>query len=225
MTHLAVWSAALIACAVVAGGPIAVRAQALAEPPPSPPQTRAEPDVEKPVDDSGFAKRLFAATPNPKKKSYACFVRRYDAAHLAQHPKQKVSAMKLLVTAETVPEDATLNYSFRLGLQFRNRPGNFDTSGDCGHVSAFDMSADKMHLGCGVDCDGGGISVELSNGDKSTLIRLDEVAIWNDSKKDDERTSLSAGADDKVFRLDRASLEDCRNLVTDRKELAAMRHK
>ena len=30
-------------------------------------------------------------------KTYACFVRRYDASHLAQHPKQKVSAMKLLV--------------------------------------------------------------------------------------------------------------------------------
>jgi hypothetical protein len=29
-------------------------------------------------------------------KTYACFVRRYDANHLAQHPKQKVRAMKLL---------------------------------------------------------------------------------------------------------------------------------
>ena len=28
-------------------------------------------------------------------KTYACFVRRYDASHLAQHPKQKVSAMKI----------------------------------------------------------------------------------------------------------------------------------
>lgn len=29
---------------------------------------------------------------------YACFGRRYDASHLAQHPKQNVVAMKLLVT-------------------------------------------------------------------------------------------------------------------------------
>src|SRR6478752_2743548 len=42
-------------------------------------------------------------------KTYACFVRRYDAGHLAQHPKQKVSAMKLLVTAEDAPEDKTVN--------------------------------------------------------------------------------------------------------------------
>ena len=58
-------------------------------------------------------------------KTYACFVRRYDASHLAQHPKQKVSAMKLLVTAEDAPEDKTVNYSFRLGFKYRHRAGNF----------------------------------------------------------------------------------------------------
>ena len=50
-----------------------------------------------------FIKRLFAG-PVGKNKSYACFIRQYDADHLARHPLQKVSAMKLLVTAETVPE-------------------------------------------------------------------------------------------------------------------------
>jgi len=35
-------------------------------------------------------------------KAYACFVRRYDANHLARHPKQKLGAMKLLVE-ETRP--------------------------------------------------------------------------------------------------------------------------
>ncbi|MFG3598051.1 hypothetical protein [Bradyrhizobium sp. RDI18] len=54
---------------------------------------------------------------NPlSQKTYACFVRRYDANHLAQHPKQKVGAMKLLVTAEDAPEDKTVNYSFRPGF-------------------------------------------------------------------------------------------------------------
>lgn len=36
----------------------------------------------------------------PGNKAYACFVRRYDAEHLARHPKQKVAAMKLLISAE-----------------------------------------------------------------------------------------------------------------------------
>jgi hypothetical protein len=175
--------------------------------------------------DELYAKRLFAKNFAAQGKSYACFTRRYDAAHLAGHPRQKVSVMKLLITAETLPEDKTLNYSFRLGLNFRDRRGNFDSSGDCGHPMASEISADKMHLGCGVDCDGGGISVELAHADKSTLIRLDSIRIWQNNQPDDEGFSLSGGADDRVFRLDRASLDECRSLIADRKELAALRHK
>ena len=86
-------------------------------------------------------------------KTYACFVRRYDASHLAQHPKQKVSAMKLLVTAEDAPEDKTVNYSFRLGFKYRHRPGNFDSSGFCSHIVA-EKSSNEVRLGCGVECAG-----------------------------------------------------------------------
>ena len=172
-----------------------------------------------------FANKLYAADVTKQKKTYACFVRQYDNAHLAKHPLQKVSAMKLLVTAEVVPEDEHLNHSFRLGLKFRNRPGNFDSSGGCGHMKVSENPAGKEHLGCSVDCDGGGVSVELTPDNKATLIRLDSIRIWNNNKPDDEGLNLSGGADDRVFRLDRAPLDLCKSLVTDRQELAAMRHK
>ena len=58
---------------------------------------------------AAFDNRVFAAPLG--EKTYACFVRRYDANDLAQHPKQKVSAMKLLVTAENPPEEKITNYS------------------------------------------------------------------------------------------------------------------
>jgi hypothetical protein len=173
-----------------------------------------------------FLKRVFAVTSFAKgKTAYACFTRKYDAAHLAQHPVQKVSAMKLLMTAEQMPEVEGLSYSFRLGLNLRNRPGGFDSSGDCSRPDVSEVAPDKLHLACNVDCDGGGISVELTNSDKSTLIRLERIALWRDNKPEAEPLSLSGGQDDRVFRLDRASLADCRALVTDRKELAALRHK
>src|SRR5205085_12170169 len=53
--------------------------------------------------EAAFDKRVFAGAIG--KKASACFVRRYDASHLAQHPKQKVAAMKLLVTAENHPKE------------------------------------------------------------------------------------------------------------------------
>jgi hypothetical protein len=173
----------------------------------------------------GFATRLFAGDIGKQAKSYACFVRQYDAAHLAEHPLQKVNGMKLLVTAEQTPEDAALDYSFRLGIRFRDRPGNFDSSGDCGHVALSETADHKEHLGCSVDCDGGGITVELTADAKSTLIRLAAIRIWKDNKPDDKVAELSGGADDRVFRLDRAGIDECASLANDRKELAAMRRK
>jgi hypothetical protein len=157
-------------------------------------------------------------------KTYVCFVRRYDASHLAQHPKQKVSAMKLLVTAEDAPEDKTVNYSFRLGFKYRHRAGNFDSSGYCHHIVA-ENTGGEIRLGCGVDCEGGGIEVAMK-GDKSALIRLERIRIWERNKPDDDASNdLVAGADDRIFRVDRSDLHECSELVTDRKELAALRHK
>jgi hypothetical protein len=170
-----------------------------------------------------FDKRLFAG-PLQRRMTYACFVRAYDAEHLARHPKQKVSAMKLLVTAENVPDEKT-NYSFRLGVKFRHRPGNFDSMGSCSHIVA-ENTEGEIRLGCGVDCDGGGLEAAISGDDKSAIIRLESVRIWQNNKPDDEAEhALVAGSDDKMFRLDRADVRECASLVTDRKELAALRRK
>ena len=171
-----------------------------------------------------FNKRMFAGPLGPK-LTYACFVRRYDAEHLARHPKQKVSTMKLLVTAETPPEEKIINYSFRLGLKYRHRSGDFDSSGSCNHFVPEDRGT-EIHLGCVVDCDGGGIDVAMSKDDKSAIVRVERVRIWQNSKPDEELSdALVGGADDKVFRLDRADISECASLVTNRKELAELRRK
>jgi hypothetical protein len=168
-----------------------------------------------------FAKRLFADGLATTGKSHACFVRRYDAAHLANHREQKVTEMKLLISAELLPEDATLNYSFRMGVKFRDRKGKFESSGGCGHPGEFDSTADKLQLGCGVDCDGGGLSVEMANADNSTLVRIEEIAIWDTSKPGSGRSRFNSGADDRMFRLDRVSLDECKSLKDDSEDSSA----
>ena len=183
--------------------------------------------------DIAFSKRMFGGSA-PQPKGYACFVRRYDTAHMAQHPLQKVTVMKLLITAEMVPDDKVLEYSFRLGVNFRDRPGDFDSSGDCGHAAVTkvpDNAETEIPAGvdivCAVDCDGGGVTVSLANKDASLIVKpLDRIRIWKGKNFDETATTaLNAGADDKVFRLDRTKLDECTPLVADRKELAAMRHK
>ncbi len=175
-----------------------------------------------------FVARLFAG-PVSKPKHYACFVRSYDADHLARHKLQKVAAMKLLVTAEE-PEDKSegekYHYGFQLGLKFRNRSAAFESGGSCSN-SDFDQDGNPggpVHFGCGVDCDGGGIAIALKNEDKSAIVSLERVRIWKSGSDADPENSdgLVAGADDKEFRLDRAPLAECAPLISDKKERAAM---
>lgn len=170
-----------------------------------------------------FDSRMFGAT--PAKKSYACFVRKYDSAHLTQHPRQKVANMKLLMTAEIPSDASTFNYSFRLGVKYRSRSVKLESFGDCGHVVAED-TGQEVRFGCGVDCDGGGLGVALAKDDKSAIVELARVRIWKRNTAPEETAEdLVAGDDDKKFRLDRADLRDCADLATDRKELAALKQK
>lgn len=171
-----------------------------------------------------FNARIYGGPPGDT--AYACFVRRYDADHLARHPKQKVAAMKLLISAESDEESKQVQNSFRLGFRYRHRSGDFDSSGSCGSHAVLLKDGDEVRLGCGVDCEGGGIEVALSKDNKSAIVRLEQVRVWQNNKPDDEaERSLVAGADDRIFRLDRTANSDCASLVTDRKELAALRHK
>jgi hypothetical protein len=177
----------------------------------------------KPAEKAQFDKRMFGQEPAPKAKTYACFVRRYDADHLARHPHQKVTSMKLLFTSELFEGNTELERHFRLGVTFRNKRGAYDSSGSCNHFRP-EEAKDEIRFGCGVDCDGGGINIAMGKDDKSVLVRLQRVRIWQNNKPDEEAgDELVAGKDDAIFRLDRASLEECRSLVTDRKELASMR--
>ena len=167
--------------------------------------------------------RIFAG--NPGKKASACFVRRYDADHMAQHPRQKVSAMLLLLTADVEAGETALSYGFQLGIKLRDRAGDFDSAGGCNHAIA-ERRGNDIRFDCAVDCEDGGINVTPAKDDKSVIVRLDEIGIWQRGKQGDPLPeTLRAGADDKIFRLDRTDPSDCAALVTDGKELAEMEHK
>lgn len=94
-----------------------------------------------------------------------CFARTYDALHLSQHPKQTVTELILFLRYVTLGEDeATLiaeedghtekqyfRYDFTLAAKVKDRTGTLYASGDC---------ASAEGIGCGVNCDGGGITIE-----------------------------------------------------------------
>jgi hypothetical protein len=214
--------APFVVAAVLLAGVTCANALEPAKEPPAKDTVAATPTAETPTPGSdAFAGRLFAGKVAKDRVSYACFVRKYDAAHMAGHPRQKVTAMRLLVTAQEYEESPGLRFGFRVGVELRGTKGAYEATGDCSKPQASEISADKLKLQCGVDCDGGALTIELANSDKSTLLRIDNaIAI---SRENGPGRSLAAGADDRVFRLDRTSIEDCRSLAADDEELADMR--
>ena len=141
----------------------------------SPLPAHAQDDSIDPAKATAFDTRVFAGPIG--NKAFACFVRRYDASHLAQHPKQKVRAVKLLVTAENRAGEPT-SYAYKVGLQFRNRPGNFDGGSSCGHMIDEDGNKD-IRFTCDAACGGSGLEIAMSQDNKSAIAHLDMIAIWD----------------------------------------------
>lgn len=149
-----------------------------------------------------------------KSAAFACFVRHYDAAHLAAHPRQNVRDIKVFVDS-SYDQDTGRQYSLTAGVGFRKFTREFDISGGCS------TSVDgKNILNCGADCDGGHFDIS-TKGQSTILLSIPEsVRLWDpsasdDSPSDDPPKGADFGSDDKLFKLDRAALDQCTSLMTD----------
>jgi hypothetical protein len=140
--------------------------------------------------------------------AHACFVRRYTKAHLASHPDQNVTTMLAYVGKQEGPDPY---YSVSLQVNFRQLNKPFQVSGSC-------SQNDKGALACGVECDGGSLSVRVKN-EQSILVDIPESVRLFDPSAGDESADLPKGArfgsDDKLFRLDRTELSDCAPVIYD----------
>ena len=160
----------------------------------------------------------------------ACFGRTYDAAHLKQHPQQRVTGFHLFrdftpdplkeVPQETreklIEDDGQGGIQITAYVRFRDRPGLFFNGLSC-------SGNPKDGVRCGIDCDGGGFGLKGS-GDSLLLENQGFVVIGGCGASEDEAAQadyVKPGADDKVFRLDRKPIAECRALEDSRKPIWA----
>ena len=145
---------------------------------------------------------LFGKDPG-KDKVFACFTRQYDAAHLTGHPRQNVTGMMLLVNSY-VDDDGARLYELEIGVQFRKQAKLFQLSGVCDP-----LTRGKTALSCGFDCDGGHIDVRVKDAQSILVSIPDGARTWDPTSAAEPPAGARFGTDDKLFRLDRASLRDC----------------
>jgi hypothetical protein len=148
---------------------------------------------------------LLPAQPGNK----ACYVRSYDAVHLSAHPRQRIKAMKFLLSVgayDPKPEKSEqpsdrFYYMFFMSVSRRADKRLLHTSGDC--LAGAEIS-------CVVDCDGGGVTLDKLPPAGSLIVRLKDDGIRMFHDCDEEQGILvKPGTDDKVFRLDKAANDAC----------------
>ena len=141
-----------------------------------------------------------------------CFARTYDAAHLRRHPKQTVKSVLFQIRyhrhdpAKEYPEGQR-NYYFGMAAKVRGQTKTLYASGEC--------VPGKGRIHCGVECDGGGVVVERdgSAGLAISFSRISErIRMTVGCDGEDNTVDLTPGADDRMFRLQRANLSACRSL-------------
>lgn len=126
----------------------------------------------------------------------SCFERRYDKAHLSTHPQQNVVRLTALAYRLPGTSETVLNMTVR----FRKASEDQQFPGVC--------RAGSGGLSCNVECDGGSFSVTPR--DRRTVIVDLGAGIGGC-----DGGELSFGSDDKTFRLDRADMAACRDLIWD----------
>jgi hypothetical protein len=172
--------------------------------------------------ESGFIARFIGVEPSKTADAFACFNRVYDPAHLASHPQQNVKTMTLLALVDPANVDEV---QLRFGVTFRTRKGMLETNGGCAVVSGEgDAAASANTAHCNVDCEGGAIDVTLKT-DGNVLVGIPAGArLWKPGDDNpDDNVHGAFGPDDKLFRLDRASLSECLPLAVDKDERARLK--
>jgi hypothetical protein len=152
----------------------------------------------------------------PQPGNKACYSRAYDAAHLKAHPRQRITAMRFLLSVgayDPKPQNATnpedlYYYKFSMSVMRRGDKRLLHTSGDC-------FSAENIQ--CVVDCDGGSVALDKMPPANSLIVRLNNdsgITMYHDCDGDENKGAVvvKAGADDKVFRLDKISADACKAL-------------
>jgi hypothetical protein len=172
-----------------------------------------------------FAKRLLGHEP-AKGVTYACFNRVYDPAHLASHPQQNTRAMAALVVYTIDPKVTDEpQYDLRIGVNFRKSAHMLEVEGDCRALKPEDDPNGPVTAHCSVACDGGSLDVALKD-NGSLLVTIPEGARTFtpglDLEKEPRRLHGGFGADDKLFRVDRADIRQCLELGADKQEKAKM---
>ena len=125
--------------------------------------------------------------------------------------------MELLARFDT---NSPSYYALTLGLHLRKSRALHTTAADrSAHLGA----AGARTIECSADCEGGQVDIKLKDDGAVWLTFPEKAAIWSPNEAGDAVVKPTGlGADDLLFRLDRARGAPCAPLTSDKDEAAIL---
>jgi hypothetical protein len=155
-------------------------------------------------------------------QSFACFSRQYDDAHLAAHPQQQVTFVKVLVDAyfresSLAPASGSYSYQVSIAFRFRDRTDTLTGVAECGDGKP------KDSLRGGANCAGpADATTHLGQEGRQVLVVTipNGADLWGPGPVDKRHDTVKNpfGPDDGVFRLTRTDVRQCEDLAFDRQK-------
>ncbi len=134
-----------------------------------------------------------------------CFARTYDAAHLAAHAGQTVSAVKLKLKPRQMDDGYNFSAEFRFG--FREDKRAFYAVGICKDIGG--------SLTCSLDQDAGQVTVKPADGGLQ-ISPVNDVRADAESGDEAEYVTISrSNPEDRVFQLRAVAASDCKEFDTE----------
>ena len=125
----------------------------------------------------------------------ACFQRQYDAAHLAQHPRQQVVEIAL-----TPAEGQVVSTSLVVDIAVTLRAGDH-------YIGSAYCEPEGNGLSCGMEGDAGAFSLSVRKGG-ALLLNVDPLGMSFENEQDFLTISGTSG-DDRAFLMQPVAAADC----------------
>jgi hypothetical protein len=141
-----------------------------------------------------------------------CFTRTYDRTHLARHPDQIVTAVKLRIYKP--PPDGGGKYWFAVQFKLRGQNKVLHASG-LSHENLEDVPSERRNVPANaihlfVECDGGGIDIVPRA--RGAMMYLNRISVAACGEEFNDGQEVTGGKDDRIFRLDRVNERNCKGM-------------
>jgi hypothetical protein len=143
----------------------------------------------------------------PNALDMKCYSQVFDEAHLAAHPKQRITSMALVIgPLELQGHHGSRVWPYVIVTSLKGRKGSFWQGGDC------EFKGDAFN--CSADCDGGSVTLTVPEGGSGLHLELSDRYTFQGGCGDERKAVfLSAKTEEPSYALEAREMKVCASRI------------